>query len=1121
MRAQLLLFVAALAAACDCGGSPRVPLDGSTDAPSTDATIDARLDDAEVDAARDADVDPDAATPPGRICGETELCYDGVDDDCDGRVEEGCACIPGETQSCFSGDPARRGLGACLDGMQVCEGGEEFGSWSPCEGDVIETTELCDVDGIDESCDGAVNEGCECVGGDMASCGSDVGECTPGLQACVDGMLTRCEGAIGPSAELCNGLDDDCDGTIDEMVRRSCGSDVGVCRPGLERCVDGAFTGVCEGGNAARDEACDGLDDDCDGSVDEGVMRLCGSDEGRCVAGVERCVEGAFAACEGRVDPIAETCNGVDDDCDATIDEALVRSCGVTDLGRCALGTETCSGGTWATCSGAVLPASEVCDGATDEDCDGAIDEGCTCTNGQTRGCGIDTGACAAGRETCVAGAWGACDGRIDPRAESCNGADDDCDGRTDESLVRACGVTDVGVCSLGTETCGGGAWGACVGRVDPATETCDGALDQDCDGAVDEGCGCTSGQTRGCGTDTGACMRGSQTCSAAGAWGTCVGEIGPSAERCDGSIDQDCDGLVDEGCTCTTGTTRRCGTDVGACVAGTETCDASGRWGACVGRVDGSAESCNATDDDCDGSTDEMLVRSCGTDTGACVAGNQTCGAGSWGTCSGTGPSTERCDGAIDEDCDGATDEACLCTNGQTRSCGTDVGVCVAGAETCNLAGAWGSCVGAVGGGAESCNRLDDDCDSRTDEGSVCRPPTVSCPGAVTTFVGTEVMLAGSGSDPDGGTVSFAWSVANAPAGSTATPAPTSAATTRFRPDAVGGYVLRLCVTDDEGETSCCTTGITAQSTCTPPSTPTITTCPTSWDRRPVVELPPLPAGTRYELFADGTPYATVTLTGSNYHRPASTIGAGSAPPGTLTTLGVRACSSADGTCCSPVVTTTTRLVATCTTPVAPTPDNLIFSEYVIDGDGACAGASCEAGEAIELVNLSHCPLALQGNHFGYQNRTGGAFRWMNFGAEDVIPPRGVYVAIRNVSASMCTYPFFGPDDPSLFGLRISRLDMQGDNLASGWFNNTGGGVSTLRLATGEWVDLTTGTTLDVISPYSVAPQCSSIGFDAFDACGNPTALTTPTETLTPNQLGRLWHPCDAVIAPVPASCR
>jgi hypothetical protein len=221
-----------------------------------------------------------------------------------------------------------------------------------------------------------------------------------------------------------------------------------------------------------------------------------------------------------------------------------------------------------------------------------------------------------------------------------------------------------------------------------------------------------------------------------------------------------------------------------------------------------------------------------------------------------------------------------------------------------------------------------------------------------------------------------------------------------------------------------------------------------------------------------------------------------------------------------------TVGLIEACTTPVAATADNIVFSEYLINGDGnpgTCPGDTCEAGEAIEITNLSNCPVTLNGDHFGYQSPTlPGTSRWMDFTSADVIPPRGVYVAIRNYAGSACEFPFYGPDDPGLFGLKISGLAMQGTGLTNGWFSNTGGGSSALRVATGAWVSITGGTTLEIISPYLAASvDCRSVGFDAIDNCGNISAISTPTTTLLPNQLGRLWHPCDAVVAPNPAGCR
>ncbi|MEZ4472877.1 MAG: MopE-related protein [bacterium] len=98
-----------------------------------------------------------------------------------------------------------------------------------------------------------------------------------------------------------------------------CGGEVGLCRLGVQRCVDGAF-GVCEGGVEPVEEDCNGLDDDCDGTSDEALQRPCGSDVGICQPGVERCIAGGWGACEGSVPPLFEVCNGRDDDCDGQVD---------------------------------------------------------------------------------------------------------------------------------------------------------------------------------------------------------------------------------------------------------------------------------------------------------------------------------------------------------------------------------------------------------------------------------------------------------------------------------------------------------------------------------------------------------------------------------------------------------------------------------------------------------------------------------------------------------------------------------------------------------------------------------------------------------------------------------
>ena len=152
---------------------------------------------------------------------------------------------------------------------------------------------------------------------------------------------------------------------------------------------------------------------------------------------------------------------------------------------------------------------------------------------------------------------------------ELCDGLDNDCDGAPDEEVVQTCGE-DVGVCEAGAQRCVSGVFGACEGASMPAfAEVCDGALDEDCDGRVDEDCACEPGESRPCGTDVGACELGVQSCTDAGVFGACETTAGPSAEACNGR-DDDCDGEVDEG---NPGGGSACGSDVGLCAPGVSDC--------------------------------------------------------------------------------------------------------------------------------------------------------------------------------------------------------------------------------------------------------------------------------------------------------------------------------------------------------------------------------------------------------------------------------------------------------------------------------------------------------------------------------------------------------------------
>ncbi|MBL8601249.1 MAG: hypothetical protein JNK72_04945 [Myxococcales bacterium] len=152
-----------------------------------------------------------------------EQCNNGLDDNRDGRIDENCPCTPGTTQGCFPGEAARAMTGLCRRGQQRCEGAGEFGMWSACEGAVVPAADVCN-NGLDEDCNGRTDDGPDCcaIAGE-GSCytgpagTSGVGICRAGRRVCVAGMPPGpCMNEITPRVESCNGIDDNCNGTIDE-----------------------------------------------------------------------------------------------------------------------------------------------------------------------------------------------------------------------------------------------------------------------------------------------------------------------------------------------------------------------------------------------------------------------------------------------------------------------------------------------------------------------------------------------------------------------------------------------------------------------------------------------------------------------------------------------------------------------------------------------------------------------------------------------------------------------------------------------------------------------------------------------------------------------------------------
>jgi hypothetical protein len=284
------------------------------------------------------------------IPGAVEAC-NGLDDDGDGDVDEGAlcpdaqlcrrgecvvpACVDGETRLVGGATPNDGRLEICLRGVwgTVCIAGFDARAARIACGSAGLPTGAATFGG---SPGGAQGRPIWLVGFRCAGDESNLLECAPAEelgQICTHDFDVGLTCPEGPPPEACNGLDDNGDGAVDE------GEPCGL----RARCIAAACVPIAP-------ESCNGADDDLNGLVDDGV--LCGADE--------RCLQGECRA----VAP--ETCNGVDDDLDGQLDEGELCPAGE----RCVAGA--CAPG----------PQPETCNGI-DDDLDGAVDDGVLCANGE------------------------------------------------------------------------------------------------------------------------------------------------------------------------------------------------------------------------------------------------------------------------------------------------------------------------------------------------------------------------------------------------------------------------------------------------------------------------------------------------------------------------------------------------------------------------------------------------------------------------------------------------------------------------------------------------------------------------------------------------------------------
>jgi hypothetical protein len=627
-------------------------------------------------------------------CTTTESCGDGVINDAE-QCDDGGASTP---VTCGVGACQVTVADSCMNCVnQVCVPGVPAALDDSCNG-------------IDDNCNGLVDEGYIPT---STTCG--VGACaSTGQLICVNGAIqdTCTPGTPAANDANCNGIDDNCNGNVDEdyvSLTTTCG--VGACHAtGATSCVNGAVVNSCTPGTpASNDATCNGIDDNCNGQVDENYVpqaTTCGI--GACAStGMTSCVNGVEqdSCTPGTPAGIDDSCNNIDDNCNGQVDENYISKGTTCGIGACSsFGATSCVDGlVLDSCTPGTPAADDSSCNGLDDNCNGYVDEdyvsiATTCGAGACQATGTTSCVNGAVQDSCIPGTPANDD-------TTCNGIDDNCNGKIDENYVSLTTTCGVGACErTGTTSCVGGVEQDSCTPGTPTIEVCNG-IDDNCNGEVDEGLGQTT-----CGL--GECYHTIDNC-VGGTLMTCNPLEGQSAEVCDGK-DNNCNGIVDDGLGTTT-----CG--LGICSHTIDNC-AGGIPGTCNPFEGAVPESCtdgtgyDGLDNNCDGNVDLDCNSYCDQD-GDGYTSHLIC------LLSGKYPlsldcndnnanvhpgATEVCDG-IDNNCNGFVDEGL-----GTTTCG--LGICSHTVQNC-VAGVPQTCNPLQGATTEVCNGLDDNCNGLVDE--------------------------------------------------------------------------------------------------------------------------------------------------------------------------------------------------------------------------------------------------------------------------------------------------------------------------------------------------------------------------------------------------------------------